>query len=84
MNLRQCFGVYEGSVAETESHVHGQDRTTCLLEVISNQLQLENRQAWLDKRPSDPYREHIERQIEALRIKIINQRVELGIAVDGV
>lgn len=67
-----------------EKCLHGEDRVSGLLEVISNQLQLASREKWLEHRPNDPYRELIERQVEALRMTIINQRNELNILVQGV
>jgi hypothetical protein len=62
----------------------GDNHTSCVLEIISNQLQLASRQSWLEKRPNDPHREALERQTEVLRTRIIEQRAQLGIAVDGV
>jgi hypothetical protein len=45
-------------------HLHGENQTNCLLELISNQLQLASREAWLEKHPNDPYRELLQRQVE--------------------
>jgi hypothetical protein len=47
-----------------------------LLEIISNQLQMANLQRFANK--------NTEAQVEKLRLKIINQRAELKIDVDGV
>jgi len=64
-------------------HLHGENQTNCLLELISNQLQLASREAWLEKHPNDPYRELLQRQVDAIRTTIINQRAELKIAIQG-
>jgi hypothetical protein len=52
-----------------------------LLEIISNQLQMSNLHAVEARNIQDV---NIPKQIQALRMKIINQRAELGIDVGGV
>jgi hypothetical protein len=59
----------------------------CLLEIISNQLQLASRQSLLDrvdKAASAPVAQLLETQIEGLVARIIEQRDFLKITVKGV
>lgn len=66
-------------------HFKMNSSTDALLELISNQIQLAERRSEFEASGrGGPDREAFLRQIEALRIKIINQRAALGISVDGV
>ncbi len=63
----------------------GATTTECLLEIISNQLQLRQRQIEQGQSGGDAQLHEIyKKQIAQLRSKIINQRDELKITVDGV
>ncbi len=63
----------------------GATATESLLELISNQLQLTQRQATQDKSGGDiDLRKALAGQIEKLQLKIIAQRDELKITVNGV
>lgn len=66
------------------THFKSQDHTGAVLEIICNQLQLAARQAAYDKNAIAGEKQGLNKQITALQSKILEQRNELGILVDGV